>query len=182
MKKVFITTLALGVLSAFSSFAQDGEYIPYVGLDYTYSDTNAKFMRPHYNSASVNVGTWYNKYFGTEVFYQLSDNHKSHNGLDKTKTSFQAYGLDLYGYMPLDCYSSFNLLGTVGFGEYTFSKDYSFAKDQRDHGIGWRVGVGALYNIDQNWGVRMVARYVNFNQIDDIDHMMEYSAGVRYTF
>ena len=73
-------------------------------------------------------------------------------------------------------------LGTVGVGEYTFRKDFSFAKKQRDHGIGWRAGLGAMLNIDQHWGLRLLARYVNLNQVEDFDHMMEYSAGIRYTF
>ena len=116
------------------------------------------------------------------MFYQISDSHKTRSGLEKSKSSFQAYGLDLYGYLPLGCGETFSLLGTAGVGEYTFVKDASFAKKQRDHGIGWRAGVGALVNVDQNWSLRMIARYVNLNQIEDFDHMMEYSAGVRYTF
>ena len=183
MKKFFSVALAASLLATTSAYAaRDGEYLPYVGLDYSYADANAKFVRPHYNSASVNVGTMYNRFFGTEMFYQISDSHKTRSGLEKSKSSYQAYGLDLYGYLPLGCGETFSLLGTAGVGEYTFVKDASFAKKQRDHGIGWRAGVGALVNVDQNWSLRMIARYVNLNQIEDFDHMMEYSAGVRYTF
>ena len=183
MKKFITAALVSGALFASSAqAAQDGEYLPYVGMDYTYSDANAKFERPHYNSGSVNVGTMYNRFFGTELFYQLSDSHKIRHGLDKAKTSFQAYGLDIYGYLPFGCYGTFTLLGGLGVGEYTFRKDFSFAKKQRDHGIGWRASFGAMYNIYEQWGLRFLARYVNFNQIEDLDHMMEYSAGIRYTF
>lgn len=183
MKKIIAAALVSGsVLASSAQAAQDGAYLPYVGMDYTYSDANARFERPHYNSGSVNVGTMYNRFFGTEVFYQLSDSHKIRHETDKSKTSFQAYGLDLYGYLPFGCYGTFTLLGTVGGGEYTFRKDFSFAKKQRDHGIGWRAGLGAMFNIDQHWGLRLLARYVNLNQVEDFDHMMEYSAGIRYTF
>ena len=148
MKKIIAAALVSGsVLASSAQAAQDGAYLPYVGMDYTYSDANARFERPHYNSGS-----------------------------------FQAYGLDLYGYLPFGCYGTFTLLGTVGVGEYTFRKDFSFAKKQRDHGIGWRAGLGAMFNIDQHWGLRLLARYVNLNQVEDFDHMMEYSAGIRYTF
>ena len=136
MKKIIAAALVSGsVLASSAQAAQDGAYLPYVGMDYTYSDANAKFERPHYNSGSVNVGTMYNRFFGTEVFYQLSDSHKIRHETDKSKTSFQAYGLDLYGYLPFGCYGTFTLLGTVGVGEYTFRKDFSFAKKQRDHGM-----------------------------------------------
>lgn len=183
MKKIIAAAVvSAAAFTSAAKAAQDGEYIPYIGADYTYSDSNAKFEHPHFNSGSVNVGTLYNRFFGTEVFYQLSDSHKIRRGSDKTKSSFQAYGLDLYGYLPFGCDGDFALIGTAGFGEYIFRKDFSFAKKQRDHGIGWRAGVGAMYNITQNWAVRAVARYVNFNQIEDFDHMMEYSAGIRYTF
>ena len=114
MKKIIAAALVSGsVLASSAQAAQDGAYLPYVGMDYTYSDANARFERPHYNSGSVNVGTMYNRFFGTEVFYQLSDSHKIRHETDKSKTSFQAYGLDLYGYLPFGCYGTFTLLGTA---------------------------------------------------------------------
>ena len=112
MKKIIAAALVSGsVLASSAQAAQDGAYLPYVGMDYTYSDANARFERPHYNSGSVNVGTMYNRFFGTEVFYQLSDSHKIRHETDKSKTSFQAYGLDLYGYLPFGCYGTFTLRG-----------------------------------------------------------------------
>ena len=84
MKKIFSLALVASLVASTSAqAARDGEYLPYVGLDYAYSDTTAKHLRPHYNSASVNVGTMYNRFFGTEMFYQISDSYKKHSGLDK---------------------------------------------------------------------------------------------------
>lgn len=183
MKKIIAAAaISVTTFANTANAAVDGEYIPYIGMDYTYSDANVKFDRPHYNSGSINVGTYYNKYFGTELFYQRSDNHKERDGLNKSKTSFQAYGLDLMGYLPLGCDQDFSLIGTVGMGEYIVHNQNSGAKSNRDHGFGYRAGGGVMYHIDQNWSIRMLARYVNFNHINDYDHMMEYSAGVRYTF
>lgn len=183
MKKTLAAAAVFMIAFANSAkAAQDGEYIPYVGIDYTYTDANVKYDRPHYNSGSVNIGTYYNKFFGTEMFYQRSDSHKEGHGADKSKTSFQAYGLDLMGYLPLGCDQTFALIGTVGIGEYIVRNQYSLGKGNRDHGIGYRAGAGVLYNVDENWGIRVLARYVNLNHINDYDHMMEYSAGVRYTF
>ena len=44
MKKFITAALVSGALFASSAqAAQDGEYLPYVCMDYTYSDANAKF-------------------------------------------------------------------------------------------------------------------------------------------
>lgn len=183
MKKIIAAALvSVATFSTAALAVEKGDFIPYVGMDYTYSDANAKYERPHYNSGSFNVGTMYNSYFGTELFYQFSDSHKERSGLDKSKTSFQAFGLDLMGYLPLGCDRTVSLIGTVGVGEYIFRKDFSDEKNHRDGGLGWRTGLGAMYNVDDNWSIRALARFVNYNQIEDFDHAMEYSAGVRYTF
>ena len=163
----------------------ENSFKPYVGVDYNYTDADAEHQSPKYNSASVNVGTNYNQYFGTEVFYQYSDDDKKHIGAIENQTSFQAYGLDLMGYLPLGCDQEFSLIGTAGIGEYTFDKNFSgwaAPKDQRDHGIGYRLGGGVLYNVDENVAVRALVRYVNLNDIKDFDDMWEYTAGVRYNF
>ncbi len=184
MKKIsaLLTAISVFALSSTARAEDLNEYIPYVGVDYTYTDGVAKFERPHFNSGSVNVGTYYNRYFGTELFYQYSDDYKDGHGADRFKTSFQAYGLDLMGYLPLWCDNVISLVGTVGIGEYTFHHEFSNAKDRRDHGYGYRAGIGLLYNFTENWGVRAMVRYVGLDQIEDFDHMMEYSAGIRYTF
>ena len=182
--KYAVSSLMVAVSAlAFSANANASDFKPYVGLDYNYTDADADHQSPKYNSASVNVGTEYNKYFGTEVFYQYSDDDKKHvNGIEN-QTSFQAYGLDLMGYLPLGCDQVFSLVGTMGIGEYTFDKNYSgfyAPKDQRDHGIGYRFGGGLQYKIDDKFSVRGLVRYVNLNDIDNFDDMWEYTAGIRY--
>ena len=48
MKKIIAAALVSGsVLASSAQAAQDGAYLPYVGMDYTYSDANARFERPH---------------------------------------------------------------------------------------------------------------------------------------
>ena len=184
--KYAVSSLMVAVSAlAFSANANASDFKPYVGLDYNYTDADADHQSPKYNSASVNVGTEYNKYFGTEVFYQYSDDDKKHvNGIEN-QTSFQAYGLDLMGYLPLGCDQVFSLVGTMGIGEYTFDKNYSgfyAPKDQRDHGIGYRFGGGLQYKIDDKFSVRGLVRYVNLNDIDNFDDMWEYTACIRYSF
>ena len=130
--KYAVSSLMVAVSAlAFSANANASDFKPYVGLDYNYTDADADHQSPKYNSASVNVGTEYNKYFGTEVFYQYSDDDKKHvNGIEN-QTSFQAYGLDLMGYLPLGCDQVFSLVGTMGIGEYTFDKLQRFLRSER---------------------------------------------------
>ena len=175
---------------AFSAGASAFEYNPYVGINYNYGDVNTKGLSnayaPEFNSASVALGSSYNKYFGTEIFYQISDNYGKNYTEEKIGSNFQAYGLDLYGYLPLGCDQVFSLVGTAGVAEYTFKHKNTIADSTRetnkDHGIGWRLGAGVQYSIDENWDFRAIARHVNFNKVDHLDHMMEYTAGIKYNF
>ena len=73
-KSLMLAAAALALMTAGQAHAdEDFKYTPYVGIDYTYSNAYADSMKPNYNSGSVNVGTMYNQFFGTELFYQYSD-------------------------------------------------------------------------------------------------------------
>ena len=41
---------------------------------------------------------------------------------------------------------------------------------------------GAQYTIDENLSVRALARYTFTDKVNSVDHIMEYTAGVRYSF
>lgn len=170
----------LGTLST-SAHAIENNYRPYVGLNYAYDNAVVKQIRPHYNSASVTLGSVYNRYFDTELFYQYSGKDKL--GYQAIKnTSFNAYGLDMLAYLPLGCEGHIAPLVTTGIGQYTFKHKMTDHSHINDHGWGYRFGAGLQYNIDENWAVRAVYRYINTNKIDNYDHVNEYSVGVRYTF
>ncbi len=183
-KTLFSAAAALSVFATAAYAEENFDYLPYAGIDYVYSNGTADGMRPNYNSGSINIGTDYNRFFGTELFYQYSDSSSKGHNFDRIKTSFQAAGLDMYGYLPLGCDRDFALLGTAGIGMYDFKKSYAdpSVSGGHDHGYGYRAGLGLTYALDTNWSVRAVARYVGLDQIEDYDHMMEYSAGIRYTF
>ena len=91
MKRTIGALMVAASAIAFSASANAYEFKPYVGLDYTYSD----FIGLNTNAATVNVGTSYNKYFGTELFYQFSDSDK----IEDTEVSLA----------PLSYYSSYRL-------------------------------------------------------------------------
>ena len=79
MKNSITALMAAVSMVALASSANAFEYNPYVGLSYNYSDVNTKGIggayNPEFNSGTISLGTSYNKYFGTELFYQISDNY-----------------------------------------------------------------------------------------------------------
>lgn len=174
---VTIGTLAL----CFSNAISAREYVPYIGADYTYATAHAsEGLRPHYQVFDFNVGTKYNPYFGTEVFYaQSASEHKKFED-DKLKTSYRAYGLDLAAYLP--CTTHADLFLTGGLGEYVLKYQFAGQKHQKDTGIGYRMGGGLMLNLNEHFSLRLLARYVALDKVSDINHLTEYGVGLRYHF
>lgn len=176
---IAVSAIALATAADATNMA----FKPYVGVDYTHVRANATQLRPYFNAGAINLGVNYNKYFGTELFYQKSDEWAHRNGDDpRGKISEQAYGLDLMGYLPLGC-SKFSLVGTVGIGSYEVAgKQKPWMGTHKDTGLGYRFGAGLMYNVTNNVAVRGMFRYIEFDKVQDVDHALEYSLGVRYTF
>ena len=178
-----IALLAAVSVIALTSSANALDFRPYVGAQYNATHVNAKGLETNVDmhSYSVFVGTEYNKYFGTEVFYQNSNKwHKIING-KKEKIDFDAYGLDVYGYLPLGCEGIVSLIGTAGIANYDFDYANNEGKDS-DNGLGYRLGGGIQYNVTNNIGIRALGRYVWTDKLDDMDHFAEFSLGMKYTF
>ena len=171
------------LLAAVSAIALAGsanalEFRPYVGAQYNVTNVNYKGSPTDINmhSGSVFVGTEYNKYFGTEIFYQMSKDWSKVIGGEKVKADFDAYGLDVYGYLPLGCDQVFAPFVTAGIASYDFGKDVD------DTGFGYRLGGGIQYHITNNVAVRVLGRYIWADKLDHMDHMSEFSAGIKYVF
>lgn len=181
MKKILnILTISAICSTCVNAYAVENNYKPYIAADYAYSVANLENDHSYYNSGKLSVGSEYNKYFGTEVFYQYSDKQKNDSTKDLESSYFQAYGLDMIGYLPLGCDEKFALLGTAGIGLYTLKSNYRFSKDVSDNGFGYRVGGGVSYKIDNNWSVRLMGRYIGIDKIENLNHMAEYSVGIKY--
>lgn len=183
MRKI-TTTLMLSTaicLSAASASAIENQYRPYIGADYAYNIARTEGYHTYHNAGSLNVGSVYNPYFGTELFYQYADRYKASSSELKS-SGFQAYGLDLMAYLPLGCDGKIVPTATMGIGQYIVDNDFRNHKNQRDRGWGYRFGGGLTYNIDNNWAARILARYVKTDHLDKLDHFTEYSFGIRYTF
>ena len=178
LKFLLFATVAL---SSTYAHAIENEYKPYIGLDYNYSSVTAKNLHPHHNSVSAILGSTYNRFFSTEVFYQYSDNDTlGHNAV--RNTHFDTYGLDTIAYLPLGCEGQFAPLATAGIGQYTFRNKLINDHHKKDHGWGYRFGGGLQYNINDNWTTRAVARYIHTDDIKYYDHLTEYTVGIRYKF
>lgn len=172
MKKILLLT---GVASFVALNAQAADFTPYVGVDYNYSwvhhDSSMDGLMPGYaHSGSLVLGSNLGQNLGVEAFYELSK--KEHKRDDRSQ--IQAYGADLMGYLPLDCYSQLNVIGAVGAGWY----DAKYNKDN-DAGWGYRLGAGLQYNLTDNWAVRGMYRHV-FVDKSVLDSLNEFSLGVRY--
>lgn len=195
--RLFTASLFASLLTLHSANAETFDYLPYAGIDYSYNILSASGLDLHYNVAGINIGTKYNDYFGTELFYQQSDNYHKETNFgaisNKFKTSYRAYGLDLNAYLPLGCFQTFELFATAGIGEYVFREKFkstvhvdgitrSYGTSYHESAIGYRWGGGLIYNLSDNFSLRASVRYINLDRISDYDHMMEYSLGLRYYF
>ena len=157
------------------------EFRPYVGVQYNYTEVDAEEVKPDMNSYSVVVGTEYNKYFGTEIFYQNSD--KSNDMIENTKikSDFEAYGLDAYTYLPLGCDRVWSVFATAGIANYD-SDSSSVNGKESDNGLGYRLGAGIQYSVTNNIAVRALARKIWADKLENVDDMKEFSLGVKYIF
>lgn len=164
---------------AFTANANANEYKPYVAADYTYNHAGFATMNA---GGKVALGSDYNKYFGTEVFYERTGSDRVKSEGETEEYSMQSYGLDVYGYLPLGCDQTFALLGTAGISEIDVKYKYNDEKRKTENGLGYRLGAGAQYAIDENLSVRAVARYIWTDKLAGEDHIMEYSAGIKYNF
>lgn len=183
MKK---TLLLAGVACLFGAATANAEVKPYVGLDWNYSTFDyaydlEKYAEDDYQSASLIAGAKLHKNFGVEAFYQFSQAEKNTYENIKMHTRFQAYGLDALGYLPLGCDGTVDVIAGLGLGQYEMKYRVAGIVSDKEETLGYRLNVGAQYNIDENWAVRGMYRHV-YTQKSDIDAIDEFSLGVRYSF
>nr|DAI59735.1 MAG TPA: outer membrane protein [Caudoviricetes sp.] len=186
------TLLLAGVAALFAVNANAAEIKPYVGLDYVYSMADIdktdgmEAFEEDLNAFAISAGAKLHKNFGVEAFYQQSEEGEKKFSNCKTTNEYKAYGVDLIGYLPVGSDEKLELLGSVGAGYYdadvkvnVYNPPVQVSAD--DQGLGLRFGIGAQYNFTQNWGARVMARYVD-TDIDGMDNMVDLTAGIRYTF
>ncbi|MBO7556007.1 MAG: outer membrane beta-barrel protein [Alphaproteobacteria bacterium] len=157
---------------------------PYVGMDYIYSYADYKDVvrkpKRNYNSIEGNFGMQMWKYFGPEFYYQYAFKRTSFTGDERLKNRFFSYGMDMMGYLPLGCEGIYNLLGSVGLGGYNV-KTSQFGESNDTNKVGYRFGLGAMYNFTDNMSLRLMGRY-SYVGTRYLDNLWEMTAGLRYTF
>ena len=188
MKKIYLLATAVSVL-ALSSNAQawgmnmDNMVRPYIGADYIYTHANhggvAKDAKKDYNSWAVNAGMDIMKHVSLEAFFQQAFERKTHSGVDTHKSEFYAWGMDVYGRAPVNC-SPFSLLASVGLADYNAKYKYNDGSVDKQR-VGYRGGVGFSYDFTENVSMRVMGRYT-YVGMKNLNHLMEMTAGLRYTF
>ena len=154
-------------------------YRPYIGADLSFNKAKTNLIRPDYYGATLNLGTTYNTYFGTEIFYQQTASRaKTSAANQKYTTSFRGYGLD--GLITLPACSKLDFNFSLGIASYVFKEKLSGMHRSSDEGIGFRFGTGAVYHLTNRMAARASARYIKFNDISNLKHASEYSFGIRY--
>lgn len=185
MKKTLLLAGVACLFGATAANASNYEIKPYVGLDWNYSNLDlahdaSRYVEDDYKSATIVAGARMHKYFGTEAFYQFSMPEKNTSDAGSFHSRFQAYGLDALGYLPLGCDGEVDLIGGIGLGQYEFKIRHDGSSD-KEESLGYRLNVGAQYNVTENWAVRGMYRHV-YTQKSEIDAIDEFSLGVRYSF
>ncbi len=179
MKK---TLLLAGVACVLSLNANASEIKSYVGLDVGVADVGLSsglnsIAEDSYTTLSVNAGAKLNQNFGLEGFYQISDDEDTKLGVGET--SFEAYGIDAIGYVPMG--EKTNLLGSVGLGQYDVEIS-GLGGNASEDSLGYRFGLGADYALTDSLSARAMARYVLIDDMESVDDITEVSLGLRYTF
>ena len=182
MNKYFLT--ALSVMSLYTASAKAANvYTPFIGVDALYSTFKAQAVKPHYMGGGIHIGTTYNNYFGTEVFYeQFGKNTKRVAANQKLTTSYRAYGIDITGYLPLLKENRLALTASLGAGEYVVRHKTTAEKHKNNTGYAYRFGGGAMFGLSEHWSIRILARYAKMHHIDGLNHAWTYGIGLRYNF
>ena len=57
----------------------------------------------------------------------------------------------------------------------------SLSKAKHQNRIGYRAGIGAQYDFNENWAIRVMGRYTYLG-MSRVNNLKEVTAGLKYTF
>lgn len=197
------TMMAAAALLAVAASAQAEENSltlhPYVGADVVHVVADYKtdsylgvsgddLLKGDLNGVSPYVGLQFNKYVGAEVSYLQTGSGKKSNilgsGVD-TKIKLSGFAADVVGTLPVSADERFALLGSAGIARYKADVEAtngSLTAKADESDTGYRLGVGAQYQLGENLGVRAMARYVKVDFDDTTDNLVIGSVGLNYKF
>lgn len=152
--------------------------------------------RPHSN---LGIEAFYNRAYSKNEITQIDNrtvNNSDYHMVNTFVTKYQAFGVDVLGYLPVTDY--FDFIAFVGLGQYMLDNsakmeinylegspgtpavdDVSF--DFSEDKLAWRIGGGIQFNIARGLVLRTMYRYIKL-KTDSINSFQEYSIGVRFLF
>lgn len=152
--------------------------------------------RPHSN---LGIEAFYNRAYSKNEVTQIDNrtvNNTDYHMVNTFVTKYQAFGVDVLGYLPLTDY--FDFIAFVGLGQYMLDNSakmdinylegsvgtpavdtasFDFSEDK----LAWRIGGGIQFNIARGLVLRSMYRYIKL-KTDSINSFQEYSIGVRFLF
>jgi len=139
------------------------------------------------NKPGVNVflGARFNENLGAEVgFGFITKTKGTAQGNRQATNKISNLYADALGFMPVS--SKVDLIGSVGLGRMKSKADVAGATFTNKAllnkaKVGVRVGAGAQYNVNENWGTRAMVRYQKGNK-NFLKSNTSVSVGAVYTF
>ncbi len=172
-----------------------------VGADDVFADQD---------NLGIVIGTRPHPNFGIEAFYNRSfdENETIHVDLNALAgssyhmvntylTKYQAFGVDILGYLPITGF--FDFVASVGLGQYYFDNEVkhdvayisgglagdpyydNMSSDFSEDTLAWRLGLGAQITIGRGLMLRGMYRYIHINTTA-IKNMQEFSVGLGFVF
>ena len=142
------------------------------------------------------IEAFYNRAYSKNIATQIINGEigsDDHHMVGTFTSKYQAFGVDILGYLPVTDY--FDFIGFVGLGQYQFDNeaefearflegnnvDGRFSYDFSENSLSWRVGGGFQFNIARGLVLRTMYRYIKI-KTDTINSLQEYSVGIRFLF
>ena len=149
-------------------------------------------VRPHKN---LGIEAFYNRSYNKNTITRIDQGAigaKDYHMVETFVSKYQAFGVDLLGYLPVTEY--FDFIAFVGLGQYYFDNEASFeirylddnvvndfSQDFDENKLAWRIGGGIQFNIARGVVLRSMYRFIKL-KTDTINYLQEFSVGVRFLF
>jgi opacity protein-like surface antigen len=166
-------------------------------------------MIDHHDNIGIVIGTRPTANLGIEAFYNrtynksnvtqkdnATVNNNQYHMMNTFTSQYQAFGIDLIGYLPITDY--FDFIAFVGIGEYMFDNQAKFETYHLEGGpndgpidvahfnfdenkLAWRIGGGIQFNIARAIMLRGMYRLIKL-ETETINYFQEFSVGVNFLF
>lgn len=148
-------TIAAIIIAAFvANSANAAEFNLGGELSLMNKTRHSRLIRDNRLGANIFAGTRFNQNFGAELglgYIAKRNNRNPQTGIGATRNIYA----DALAFIPLD--NKVELIAAAGVGRARFTNSYRHHA-WRSGKSGLRLGAGAQYNVNANWGVRTMVR------------------------